>query len=409
MTGFIAICAKAWYCLARMKNYILELGRNWELCHAEIAGKCTEVFADEKLRMVLVNDVKFENPRDLPKKEEQLFLDRLGGCIRMAEVIGEFREKGKMIEMIYDIVKAEQPEGKPKVGVSGYGTGKGFLPNFLSVLKQKFGELRVENAHGENMTSGQAFDRKLLKRGFEFIVWQNGDSFVLGRTRAMQNLRNYTLRDRKKSFRDSEMGMLPPKLAQQLINLTGAPADGVIVDPFCGSGTICSEAAIAGWKTVGSDMVTDRVKGAKENFKFLAEKFRYEETDGTFMTKDSTEFVWGKVQKAYVATEGFLGENFGKRPTRPQAEKQAFEVLKMWDSFWHNAKEHGPRCVAVCIPHWHLEDGDLDILEKFLALAAKVGYTPRALFDKKTSALYERPGAFVAREVVVLEKKPRKA
>ena len=391
-----------------MKTYILELGRNWELCHAEAVAQCEEVFSDSKLHLLLATNLQFVNPRALPKTEEQIFLDRLGGCIRVAEVIGEFREKAKMIETIYAMVKSEQPEGKPKVGVSGYGTGKGFLPNFLSVLKQKFGELRIENAHGENMTSGQAFDRKLLKKGFEFIVWQQGDSFLLGRTRAMQNLRNYTLRDRQKSFRDTAMGMLPPKLAQQLINLV-EPENKVVVDPFCGSGTICSEAAIAGYKTVGSDMVSERVKGAKENFKFLAEKFRYDENVGNFFIRDATHFEWDKFGGAVVATEGFLGENYTKQPSRTQIEKQAFDVLKMWESFWQNTKEHGPRRVACCLPLWRLQSGDINIREKFLASAAKVGYTPRALFDKKTSVAYERPGAFVAREIVVLEKKSRKS
>lgn len=395
------------YFPVRMKNYILELGRNWELCHAEAVAHCDEVFADPAQHMMLATNLKFSNPRDLPKAEEQIFLDRLGGCIRVAEVIGEFREKAKMVEVIYDLVKADQPEGKPKLGVSGYGTGKAFLPSFLSALKKRFEEVRIENAHGENMSSGQAFERKLLRKGFEFLVWQSGDSFLLGRTRAMQNLRNYTLRDRKKSFRDAEMGMLPPKLAQQLINLSN-PGNKVVIDPFCGSGTVCAEAAISGWKTVGSDMMSERVKGAKENFKFLAEKFRYDEGSGKFLTRDATQFEWAKFPNSVVATEGFLGENFTKQPSRSEAEKQVIEVLKMWDSFWQNAKDGGPRRVACCVPLWHLLSGDLDILKKFLASAAKVGYTPLALFDKKTSVVYERPGAYVARQIVVLERKPRK-
>ncbi len=354
--------------------------------------------------MLLAQDLKFENPRDLPKNEEQLFLDQLGGCIRLAEVIGEFQEKSKIAEEIFNRIKALQPEGKPKLGVSCYGTGKGFLPNLLSVLKQKFGELRVENVQGENMTSGQAFDRKLLKRGFEFIVWQNGDSFLLGQTKAMQNLRNYTLRDRKKTFRDAEMGMLPPKLAQQLINFAAPNKNEAVLDPFCGSGTICSEAAISGWKTVGSDMISERVTGAKENFIFLAEKFRYDEKSGEFFTRDATKFPWPRFENTVVATEGFLGTNFTKQPNRSEAEEQAREVLNMWAEFWRNAKTKGPRRVACCLPLWRVLSGDIDIVEKFLASAAKVGYTPLDLFDNKKSVVYQRPGAYVAREIVVLEK-----
>lgn len=392
----------------RERVYILELGRNWELCHTEALSKCEEIFSSKPLRMLLAQNLKFKNPRDLPKSEEQIFLDQLGGCIRIAEVIGEFREKSKIVDEIHTRVKAAQPEGKPKLGISSYGTGKGFLPNILSTLKQKFGELRIENAHGENMTSGQAFDRKLLKKGFEFIVWQNEDSFLLGQTKAMQNLRNYTLRDRRKGFRDVEMGMLPPKLAQQLINFATPTANETIIDPFCGSGTISSEAAISGLKTIGSDMMSERTKGAKENFQFLSEKFRFDSNDGEFFTRDATQFPWGKYKNAIVATEGFLGKNFTKQPNRMQAEEQAHEVLEMWDSFLRNAKDKGPRKIACCLPRWHVLSGDIEIVKKFLASAAKVGYTPLALFDNKISCVYDRPGAYVAREIVVLEKAPRK-
>jgi tRNA G10 N-methylase Trm11 len=341
----------------------------------------------------------------VPKSEEQIFLDRLGGCIRLAEVLGEFREKAKLVDLIYDHVKAEQAEGKPKVGVSSWGTGKGFLPGFLSMLHSKFGELRTENVSGENMSSGQVFDRKLVKKGFEFLIWQNGDSFLLARTRAVQNLRNYTLRDRGKSFRDAEMGMLPPKLAQQLINFASPKKNEIIVDPFCGSGTICSEVAIAGWKTVGSDMLAERVTGTKENFAFLAEKFRYPEESGEFFTRDATKFPWGKYQNSVMATEGFLGTNFTKQPNRVQSEEQSREVLEMWEKFWENTKQAGPRRIACCLPRWHVLSGDIDIVKKFLASAAKVGYTPLALFDNKFSCVYDRPGAYVAREILVLERR----
>ena len=388
-----------------MKTYILELGRNWTLCHTEATLKCEEIFSSPEQHLLLAQNLQFTNPRDLPKGEEKIFLDQLGGCIRIAEVIGEFREKSKIVDEIHARVKAAQPEGKPKLGVSSYGTGKGFLPNILSVLKQQFGELRIENAHGENMTSGQTFDRKLLKKGFEFLVWQNGDSFLLGQTKAMQNLRNYTLRDRGKNFRDAEMGMLPPKLAQQLINFATPEKNERIIDPFCGSGTVCSEAAIAGWKTVGSDMMSERAKGAKVNFQFLSEKFRFDPNDGEFFTRDATKFPWGKYQNAVVATEGFLGKNFTKQPNRMQAEEQAHEVLEMWDSFLRNAKDDGPRKIACCLPRWHVLSGDIEIAKKMLASAAKVGYTPLALFDNELTCVYDRPGAYVAREIVVLEKK----
>ncbi len=97
--------------------------------------------------------------------------------------------------------------------------------------------------------------------------------------------------------------------------------------------------------------------------------------------------------------------NFTQTPTRTQAEEQAREVLKLWDSFWKNAKTNGPQKVSCCVPRWHVKEGDIEILKKFLASAAKVGYTPLALFDSQISCVYDRPGAYVAREIVVLERK----
>ena len=87
-----------------------------------------------------------------------------------------------------------------------------------------------------------------------------------------------------------------------------------------------------------------------------------------------------------------------------QAEEQAHDVLGMWDSFLRNAKDDGPRKIACCLPRWHVLSGDITIAKKMLASAAKVGYTPLALFDNEFTCVYDRPGAYVARQIVILEK-----
>lgn len=388
-----------------MNTYLLELGRNLTLSRAELAGKCDEVLVDEKHHLALVENVNFENPRGLPKSEEQIFLDRIGGAMRIAKIVGEFGSKSEMVDRIAALSATDIPGEKPKIGVNSWGTGGSFLPMFLKSIKEKMGEVRIENAGGQNLSSGQAFDRKLLKRGHEFLVWQRGDSFLLAETAAIQNLRNYVLRDRSKPFRDAKMGMLPPKLAQMLINFAAPEKNDRVVDPFCGSGTVCSEAAIAGWRTAGSDLNAAFVDGARENFKFLGEKFRYEREVGTFRSADACQLPWSKLTPCVVATEGWLGENFSELPTPQQADQQAREVLKMWDKFWENCRADGPRQIALCLPQWHTPSGNVSILEKMLASAEGCGYTPLALFDGEVSCVYERPDAFVAREIVIFKKK----
>ena len=192
------------------------LGRNFELSRAELNMFCEEIFVDAEKSLFIGENLLFQNPRELPKSPEQLFLDRLGGCVRMAEIIGEFEDKSKLLKTVWTRIEAAE---KFKVGFSVFGGGKSLLPELIGKTKRHFDKIRVENFQGKNLSSGQIFERRLLQKAHEFIVWKKGDTFLLAETIANQNLRNYVLRDRHKVFRDSKMGMLPPKLAQILINL----------------------------------------------------------------------------------------------------------------------------------------------------------------------------------------------
>lgn len=59
-------------------------------------------------------------------------------------------------------------------------------------------------------------------------------------------------------------GALRPAVAAAMIAAAG-PARGTLVDPFCGSGTILSEAIRAGWKAIGSDIDPGAVASAQSN------------------------------------------------------------------------------------------------------------------------------------------------
>ncbi|MBT3349453.1 hypothetical protein HN954_00705 [bacterium] len=386
-----------------MKTYLFVLGRNVALSRAELKNFCDEILVDEKNHLLLAENLKFENPRDLPKSPEQIFLDRLGGTIRIAEIVDEFFSKEKMADAIAKIA-LENGEEKPKIGVSAWGTGNRFLPDFLKLLKTKFAAVRFENVGGKNLTSGNIFDRKLLKRGNEFIVWQRENSFLLAKTCANQNLRNYVLRDRDKPFRDAKMGMLPPKLAQILINLAAPGKTETVLDPFCGSGTICSESAIAGFRSVGSDTNSNFLDGAKKNFQFLAEKFRYNQNSGTFFVREATEFPFGNYT-GVIATEGWLGENFEKIPTPGQIAENEKKVVELWTKFFANLHGKNIRRIALCLPCWRTNSGEKSIAEKIFAKAKNSGYTPLALFGAQNTFVYARDESFVAREICVLEKK----
>jgi tRNA G10 N-methylase Trm11 len=74
-----------------------------------------------------------------------------------------------------------------------------------------------------------------------------------------------------------EVGMLPPKLAQMMINLaisgayTPESTQPVIYDPFCGLGTVLIEAAHMGlMQSYASDISNDMVHSTRASFATLS-------------------------------------------------------------------------------------------------------------------------------------------
>ncbi len=391
-------------------QYLFVLGRNPELSRAELKNFCDEVLYDKEKSLFIGKNLRFENPRNIPREKEQLFLDRLGGVIRFAEIVGEYSKEKEILNTIIDQVREKIPDGKIHLGVSAWGCGRNFLKTFLPQTKnairaQLDRNCRIVNAPNENLDSGKIFGEKLLKKGIEFLVWGRGDSFLLARTVANQNLRNYTIRDYEKKFRDSKMGMLPPKLAQILINLANPDWTQTIIDPFCGSGTVNIEAAIMGYKTIGSDISKDHIREAQENFKQISGTFRYDVQSGEFLSADATTIPFSTYENASIVTEGFLGKNFEDRPSLSEIEKNEREILSLWEKIFLRLEKAKIQRIVFCLPAWRVQQSWHSISSKLFAKIQKNFYTPGVLFEGKETFLYFRPDAFVAREICVMERK----
>ncbi len=58
---------------------------------------------------------------------------------------------------------------------------------------------------------------------------------------------------------------LHPKFSRAAVNLTQVRGGGKLLDPFCGTGAIVAEAALAGLQAFGTDLSDKMVEGAKRN------------------------------------------------------------------------------------------------------------------------------------------------
>src|SRR5205823_3602162 len=105
---------------------------------------------------------------------------------------------------------------------------------------------------------------------------------------AVQPFEQFSARDFGRPGRDDLSGMLPPKLAIIMINLAANDTISVLLDPFCGSGTILSEALLLGYKNlIGSDISEKAVADTKTNLDWIANKFRRDLPDIKIFKKPS--------------------------------------------------------------------------------------------------------------------------
>jgi tRNA (guanine10-N2)-dimethyltransferase len=64
-------------------------------------------------------------------------------------------------------------------------------------------------------------------------------------------------------------GVMMPRMARAIVNLSGAKPGDLLLDPFAGTGGILVEACLSGVRAVGIDVQEKIVRGAKENIKGL--------------------------------------------------------------------------------------------------------------------------------------------
>lgn len=114
-------------------------------------------------------------------------------------------------------------------------------------------------ARGETELSSVVVKKQKLT---EFLVF--GD--IYAQTVWVQDFEAWGKRDYGRPAVEAHVGMLPPKVARQMVNLSLGQQ---IADPFCGTGTILMEGLVVGRKVIGVDIDRRQVERAKANLNWL--------------------------------------------------------------------------------------------------------------------------------------------
>ena len=344
---------------------------------------------------------------------------RLGGSIKAGRILttiqGTNPQKAFLWLQKNLAGEVASTEGKLKLGVSLYGldmTVPKLNANILSLkraLRDTGRSVRVVPNNELARASAQTYHNNLTDdRGCEIIIARDGNSMVIARATEVQAIDAYRKRDRDRPKRDTFVGMLPPKLAQTIVNLSvwSLPADGnqkTILDPFCGTGVVLQEASLMGYALYGTDISEKMIRYTKDNIDWLFERYPIK-TKLLLETADATDHTWRKPIDA-VACEGYLGHPFATEPTKEALHETIQTSNLIMRKFLRNLKgqiESGaPICIAM--PAWYA-NGTVHHLP-LLDDLEKLGYNRiDFVHANREDLIYRREDQVTGRELVVLTK-----
>ncbi|MFC1647355.1 TRM11 family SAM-dependent methyltransferase, partial [Patescibacteria group bacterium] len=199
----------------------------------------------------------------------------------------------------------------------------------------------------------------------ELIIIPYKNSFVIGKTVLVQEYEDWSKRDYGRPHSDAKSGMLPPKVARMLINITVGdnPYGKIIMDPFCGMGTILAEALMIGCGVFGGDMDVDAVEKSKQNIRWLVSQYKNIDFGYRRIFHSEAAHISDYISPLtidHIITEPFMGSSkLGERKIDPKKIKNILKGLeKLYIGCfrnWHGLLKNDGR-VAIAIPSINLEN-----------------------------------------------------
>lgn len=422
-----------------MPSYAAFLGHQPRISLAELSASVPGFV----FRSVLKDSiVLFESPVEL----DAAFLDTLGGIVILARRV---TDQAVTLAEVPSILLSELKDAKRGKVVFALRTFLMPKQTIHTLYRQCKESLRKQGRPSRYVGSEREpaapvllRDAGLLdpKRGCELVLLYEGDeeenrTLWVGHTVWAQDVNAYAKRDIGKPVRDTTVGLLPPKLAQILLNLGGWLARNcqtplpdpakkrakqeeplTVFDPFCGTGVIPMECLMRRWNVLASDIAQKAVSGCGKNLEWLRKEMKIlkKDADATVWKQDALKpFVLKKLPDT-VVTETTLGPALEERPSQKSAAKMKTELEKLEAAFIENCAKTLPGVpLALTWPFWKIKNETI-FLEHALDAAHRAGYTAtlppgiEPTRENRLSLLYRRPDQFVGREIVLLLPRKRK-
>ncbi|MFH1537085.1 MAG: methyltransferase domain-containing protein [Patescibacteria group bacterium] len=363
-------------------KYIFILGKNPELSLLEITSLLPQKNVYFQSDQCLIIESEEKNITNIQKK--------LGGTVKIGELISETSNIDTKI-----FLENLSPLAEEKIyfGFSRYGFDK-FSKQFFKLgleikkaLKQEGKKVRFVESKEPDLSSVIVQKEILNKGGVDFLIIKNQDNYIIGKTLTVQDFKLYSKLDYGRPAADPKSGMLPPKIAKIMINISGTNKDENILDPFCGSGTILQEAAILGYQNLyGSDISNKAINDTKKNIEWLKNNFSLSDINFQIEKIDATKSSQHYKKKFFdaIITEVNLG------PSNVNA-KNIQSIQNEMQDFYNEALDELKRIIKpdakliIAFPAWNINDQIHRLHIKQKSFHAPI--------------LYGREGAKVLREI----------
>lgn len=401
-----------------MNEYIFILGRYPDLSRKEIEA----VLEIQKIVFTPIESTDslylIQTPSELPIDQ----LNRtLGGTVKIGRIIHslalfstqEAVESYLTSDVLFsDILNPK--DDKVNFGISFYSSTEksslsisGLIRTLKTHLEAQGFRARFPRHKGPALSSASVTKNKLLTTGAEILLIQTEKRLLVGKTVAVQEFEAFSERDYGRPARDMDSGIMPPKIARMMLNVSETPHDQPIIDPFCGSGTMLQEALLLGYTDItGTDNSDKALKDTKKNLLWLRERHsitkppRILKADVTTLSKTFSENTFSA-----IITEPFMGANLQRRPSPQAIEQTQAELMSLYLSglkeFIKVLKPGG--VIVMILPVFHLNRQFLSL--DLLLEAEKLGLEQVPLSEKKRQTIvignrYD----FVLREIVKWKK-----
>ncbi len=246
-------------------QYFFMLGREPELSLSEIKS----VLQKHKITATEITNGHNFLIIDSTEEIHAVIMDELAGTIKFGKIIA--KQEKVTAESLFEILP--QTENRLVFGISTYNFNLDINRlgrEIKNLVKETGANARFAVSKENPLSSVAVAKNKLIEKGIEFNLFKVGAEVFVGQTLAVQDFENFSKMDYGRPAPDATSGMLPPKLAQMMLNLSGIRKNASFLDPFCGSGTVLQQAIVLGFRDIrGSDLSPKAIADSQKNLDWL--------------------------------------------------------------------------------------------------------------------------------------------